>query len=83
MGTRRHQLRLGSGQGPHSYSPCNKTNHGPLYHAAHGHSHQVQSLDPPRAPHQFHHNCLPGLTPFQEQVLRAEFRGKEGAQGLA
>ncbi|XDB53962.1 hypothetical protein ABFV05_007578 [Capra hircus] len=35
----------------------------------HGHSHQAHHLDPPRTPHQFHHNCLPGLSPFQEQEV--------------
>lgn len=39
------------------------TDHGAPYSAAHGHSQQAHHLDPP----QFHHNCLPVLSPFQEQ----------------
>lgn len=34
------------------------TDHRPPYSAVHGHSHQVQILDPPHGPHQFHHLFL-------------------------
>ncbi|KAI4582539.1 hypothetical protein MJG53_009090 [Ovis ammon polii x Ovis aries] len=44
------------------------TDHGPPYSAAHGHSQQAHHLDPP----QFHHNCLPVLSPFQEQQVHQE-----------
>ena len=59
------------------------TDHGTLYNAAHGPRQQLHHLDHHRGSRQFghngHHNSL---YPLQEEVLRAEFRGKAGAQGL-
>ena len=82
-GVRRHLPNLGSGQRLHSYSPCSITDHGTLYSAAPGPSHQSHHLDRHRGSlpflHNGHHNSL---YPLQEEVLRQEFRRKAGAQGL-
>ena len=72
----------GLDKGFNSYSPCSITDHSPTYSAAHGSTHQSRHLDRPWGSRQFCHKGHRSLDPLQEEVLRAESRGKAGAQGL-
>ena len=82
QGARRHLPSLGSRQGLHSYSLFSITDHSPHNSAAHRPSQQPHNRDRPCGSRHFRHTKHHSLDPFQEEVLRAKFRGKAGAHGL-